>query len=144
MVLAAPAVVLGLVALLRLHNGWGGIDLSIWDQALWRASEGHPGVTTILGESLLADHFSPAVLLFVPLYRLAASPVWLVLAQVIAAWAAVARRRNPTPPLLLADPGADRLGSSALTACRLCRDRRPARQCAGVADSRWPRSSRRR
>ncbi len=87
--LAVPAVVLGLVALLRLHNGWGGIDLSIWDQALWRASEGHPGVTTILGESLLADHFSPAVLLFVPLYRLAASPVWLVLAQVIAAWAAV-------------------------------------------------------
>ena len=89
LVLAAPAVILGLLAVLRLQNGWGGIDLAIWDQALWRASRGHPGVTTILGESLLADHFSPAVLLFVPLYRIAGSPVWLVLAQVIAAWAAV-------------------------------------------------------
>ncbi len=53
------------------------------------ASQGHPGVSTILGESLLADHFSPAVLLFVPLYRIAASPLWLVVAQALAAWSAV-------------------------------------------------------
>jgi hypothetical protein len=148
---AVPALVLTVLAIVRVRNGFGSIDLSIWDQALWRASQGRPGVSTISGESLLADHFAPGVLVFVGLYRLIASPVWMFAAQGIATWAAVLilvnrlrhttwRRRavvavvlTLTPPVafgILGDPHSTTLALPfGLAGLFAVEDDRPGRAC---------------
>jgi len=97
--LAVPALLLAFVAGVRFINGRAGVDLPQLDQGLWLASGGHSPASTVFGEGLLADHFGPAVLVFAPLYRLAATPLWLIAAQVVAAWVAVrqiAGRLSPT------------------------------------------------
>jgi uncharacterized membrane protein len=83
-----PAVLLTVTAVARYLHGWASIDLAIFDQGLWAASRGHGPWSSIVGESLLGDHFAPGWLAFVPLYRIVASPVWLLLAQGAAAGAA--------------------------------------------------------
>jgi hypothetical protein len=73
----------------RYVTGHAAVDLAIFDQAMWSASRGHAAASTIVGGSLLADHFTPAFLVFVALYRLVATPIWMLVGQAAAAWAAV-------------------------------------------------------
>ncbi|MBX3285080.1 MAG: DUF2079 domain-containing protein [Acidimicrobiales bacterium] len=80
------AVVLGLVyagaGILRYRNWWSGaIDLGVFDQGVYLLSRGMAPEVTINGRNLFADHLSISVLVFVPLYRLVATPYWLFLAQ---------------------------------------------------------------
>ena len=93
-----PATLLIVLSLVRFYKGYAGSDLAILDQSIWLISEGRPAFSTILQESFLQDHFSPAVYLFAPLYRLLATPAWLLVAQGLAVlgsiWLIVARLRQ--------------------------------------------------
>lgn len=100
---AAVALTVALLAAgwLRHRNGWtGGLDLGIFDQGLWLLSEGLAPEVTINGRNLFADHLSPVLLAFVPLYVVAATPAWLLAAQAASIGAGVlplrrlARRRG--------------------------------------------------
>jgi uncharacterized membrane protein len=94
-VIAVPAVVLLATAIARWVNGKASIDLVVLDQGLWALSRGRSPWAGVIGETLLEDHFGPGILVFGVLYRLAASPVWLITAQTLAGAAAawlVARR----------------------------------------------------
>ena len=72
------------VSWLRYANYWAGaLDLSIFDQGIWLMSRGHAPEVTVIGRSLFADHLSPVLVLFVPLYRLTATPLWLYAAQAL-------------------------------------------------------------
>jgi hypothetical protein len=46
-------------------------------------------MVSVIGETLLEDHFGPGIFVFAALYRIVASPLWLIVAQGLAAWAAV-------------------------------------------------------
>lgn len=59
----------------------GASDLGIFDQALWLMAHGRAPFVTTIGIDVFADHVSAVLLLFVPLYRIAASPLWLLAAQ---------------------------------------------------------------
>ncbi|HEV3365802.1 MAG TPA: DUF2079 domain-containing protein [Acidimicrobiia bacterium] len=89
LVLALPAVLITLTAVARYLFGRGAIDLVVFDQALWLASRGVEPMVSVIGESLLEDHFGLGIFVFAPLYRIFASPLWLIVAQGVAAWAAV-------------------------------------------------------
>lgn len=96
--LAVPAVLLTLTAILRFVFGRASIDLVVFDQGLWAASRGLKPLSSVAGETLLEDHFGPGLFLFAIPYRIVASPIWLLLGQGVAAWAAVqiiARRLAP-------------------------------------------------
>src|SRR5918996_1314330 len=96
---AVLSVALLAASIFRFWNGHATIDLAIFDQGLWSASRGLGLHSSLIGESLLEDHFSPGLLLFVPLYLLKPSPIWLLVAQSAAVLAAVlglVARLNPT------------------------------------------------
>jgi hypothetical protein len=79
---AALAAVLALLGWVRHRNGWsGGLDLGIFDQGVWLLSEGRAPEVTLNARNLFADHLSPVLLLFVPLYVVAATPAWLLVGQ---------------------------------------------------------------
>ncbi|MDQ6696242.1 MAG: DUF2079 domain-containing protein [Actinomycetota bacterium] len=59
----------------------GASDLGIFDQAAWLLAHGHAPFVTSIGINVFADHVSPVVLAFGPLYRLSATPVWWLAAQ---------------------------------------------------------------
>jgi uncharacterized membrane protein len=66
----------------RYRNFWSSaLDLSIFDQGIWLLSRGQSPEVTVIGKNLFADHLSPVLLLFVPLYRLTATPFWLFAVQ---------------------------------------------------------------
>lgn len=78
----ALGVVYGVAGMLRYRNWWSGaIDLGVFDQGVWLLSKGMAPEVTINGRNLFADHLSVSVLVFVPLYKLAATPYWLFAAQ---------------------------------------------------------------
>lgn len=90
----AQALAIGAVfaafGMLRYANWWAGaIDLGVFDQGIWLLSQGHAPEVTINGRNLFADHLSPVVLVFVPLYRIVATPQWLLAAQGLALGATV-------------------------------------------------------
>ncbi len=79
-----------LAGVLRYRNWWSAaIDLGVFDQGIWLLSRGLAPEVTINGRNLFADHLSPIVVLFVPLYRLWATPYWLFAAQGVALGATV-------------------------------------------------------
>src|SRR6266550_4813933 len=88
LLLAVPAVLLTVTAILRWVFGRASIDLVVFDQGLWAASRGMKPLSSVIGETLLEDHFGPAILSFAGLYRIVATPIWLLVAQGVAAWAA--------------------------------------------------------
>ena len=97
-VLALPALLITVTAVVRYLFGRGAIDLVVFDQGLWLASRGVNPMVSVIGESLLEDHFGLGIFVFAPLYRIFASPLWLVVAQGAAAWAGVrliVRRLEP-------------------------------------------------
>lgn len=75
---------LGTLGWVRHRNFWSGaFDLGIFDQAVWQLSEGRAFVS-LVDRNVFADHFSPVLLLFVPLYWVAATPLWLIGGQAAA------------------------------------------------------------
>lgn len=79
---AGASLVFFLVAIRRataLHAG--ASDLGIFDQAVWLMSRGRAPFVTTIGIDVFADHVSPVLLAFVPLYRIVATPWWLLAAQ---------------------------------------------------------------
>lgn len=98
LIIAVPAVFLAVTAVLRYLFGRASIDLVVFDQGIWAASRtGEPWVS-VIGENLLGDHFGPGILVFSILYRVVATPIWLLVGQAVAAWFAVwliARRLVP-------------------------------------------------
>ena len=59
-------------------------DLGFFDQVVWNASRGHGLTSSFLSYSFFGQHFEPALLLFVPLYLIHATPIWLLLGQSLA------------------------------------------------------------
>ena len=59
-------------------------DLGVFQQAVWKLSRFDAPEVTLIGWNAFADHISPVLLLFVPLYWLRATPVWFFLAQAVA------------------------------------------------------------
>lgn len=72
----------------RHRSFWSGFDLAIFDQAAWQLSHGRTHIS-IVERHVLADHFSPVLLVFGVLYRIAATPLWLLGAQAFALGATV-------------------------------------------------------
>ena len=79
-VLAASLTVVGV---LRHANYWSEFDLAVFDQGVWQLSRGRTYVS-LIDRNIFADHFSPVLFLFAPLYRIVATPVWLIVAQSLA------------------------------------------------------------
>lgn len=73
---------LALVRHLSFHSA--AYDLGFFDQVLWNASRGHGLRSTFIPYGFFGEHFEPALLLFIPIYRVVASPLWLLGAQSIA------------------------------------------------------------
>jgi uncharacterized membrane protein len=83
------AIVLGLayttMSYVRYRTFWaGGLDLGVFDQGIWLLSRGMAPEVTVNGRNLFADHLSPALFAFVPLYKVVATPLWLLAAQGVA------------------------------------------------------------
>jgi uncharacterized membrane protein len=84
-------------------------DLAYFDQVVWNASRGHGFVSSFAPYPFFGQHFSPALALFVPLYLIHPSPLWLLGAQSLALGAAL------VPLYLLAHSWLDEM--SAAIAC---------------------------
>lgn len=99
------AVVVFVPGWLRYANHWAVVDLALFDQGAWLMSRGRAPELTVLDENLFGDHLSPVLVLFAPLYRLVASPLWLLAAQALAlglavpALRALARQIGASPGL---------------------------------------------
>ena len=91
---AGLAVAYGMVGWLRHRNHWsGGFDLSVFDHAVWRLSDGGGLRSAVLDRSILGDHLSPVLLLAVPLYAALPTVAWLFALQGVALGAAVVPAR---------------------------------------------------
>jgi uncharacterized membrane protein len=98
LILAGTAALITACSIAAWFNGRSGIDLAIFHQGLFVASRNLTQPASIIQETLFEDHFAPGMLLFVALYRIVASPVWLFVAQGVAAFAAaklIAHRLRP-------------------------------------------------
>lgn len=91
---AALALAAFLVGWWRYANLHAQIDLALFDQAMWKLAHGRAPELTVLPENLFGDHFSPAILVVAPLYRIVATPLWLVAAQALAVGLAVPALRG--------------------------------------------------
>jgi uncharacterized membrane protein len=59
-------------------------DLAVFEQAMWKLSHLRDPFVQLIGWNIFADHLSPVLVVFAPLYRLAASPLWFFAAQAAA------------------------------------------------------------
>lgn len=92
-----PAVAATIVAAALFAVSWlrlagfhsAAYDLAFFDQVVWNAAQGHGLHSSFLGYPFLGQHFEPALYLFVPLYRLHATPLWLLGAQSVALGGAI-------------------------------------------------------
>lgn len=77
----ALATAVFLLAWWRHDSFRSEMDLAVYDQAIWKMAHlKWPEVSTI-GWNVFADHLSPVLVAFIPLYWLAATPLWLFAAQ---------------------------------------------------------------
>jgi uncharacterized membrane protein len=60
------------------------LDLGVYDQAVWKLAHFKAPDLSTIGWNAFADHLSLCLFLFVPLYWVAASPLWLLAAQAVA------------------------------------------------------------
>ncbi|WP_305783888.1 DUF2079 domain-containing protein [Symbioplanes lichenis] len=83
---ATLAVVYGTCAVLaHLRFRTTGFDLGIFEQVVRSYTQGRPGLTALKGEHFpqLGDHFSPALVVLAPAYRIFPSPLTLLVAQAL-------------------------------------------------------------
>ena len=59
-------------------------DMAVFEQVVWKMAHGHGATSSLTAWNTFGDHLSPVLLVFVPLYRLAATPLWFFAAQAIA------------------------------------------------------------
>jgi uncharacterized membrane protein len=98
-ILAGTAALITAATIAAYYNGKSDIDLAIFDQGLYVASRRLTMPASIIRETLFEDHFAPGMLVFVALYRILATPLWLFLAQGLAAFASaklIADRLRPS------------------------------------------------
>ena len=87
----AYAIAISLVCLWKYHQLlYNGLDLAIYNNALWNTMHGNWFWSTIQGHNYFGDHFEPILILFLPLYYLWQSPILLLILQTmflgLAAW----------------------------------------------------------
>lgn len=84
--IGAASALLGLaISLVRFYTfHLPAYDLGFYDQVAWNTVHGHLFLSTFLGYSFLGEHWEPAFGLIAQLYRIVASPVWLMLVQALA------------------------------------------------------------
>ncbi len=94
-----------LVGMLIHHNlGTSAHDLGVFDQAYWRYSTLRGTFNTVLGFSILGDHFGVLALVFGPLYAIYPSVAWPLAAQALSMAVGglilygVVRQRIPASP----------------------------------------------
>ena len=63
---------------------FGAYDLGIYSSIAFNTAHGHPFFSSVQQMNHLGEHFSPIMVLFAPLYRLAPSPGWLLSAGLAA------------------------------------------------------------
>jgi len=93
----APWMVAGVAGGLLFLVSWlryltfhsSAYDLAFFDQIVWNGARGHGLSSSFLPYPFLGQHFEPALFLFIPLYWLHASPLWLLGAQDAALAAAI-------------------------------------------------------
>jgi uncharacterized membrane protein len=56
-------------------------DLVQYDQAIWLMAHGHAPFASNIGVNIFRAHLAPVLVVFVPFYLVAATPVWLLAAQ---------------------------------------------------------------
>ena len=79
------AVAIGVIAWVRYDHYWATtLDMGVFDQGAWLLSRGMTPYSTVIGKNLFADHLSPVLVIFGALYRLRATPAWLVGVQAAA------------------------------------------------------------
>lgn len=59
-------------------------DLGVFEQVVWKMANGHGATSTLTSWNTFADHLSPVLVLFIPLYWISATPVWFFAAQALA------------------------------------------------------------
>jgi|GEM_PF-1812757 len=80
---SAIAAVDSLASILRHVDLQSGIDLAIFDQAVWHYSRFETPFSSIRGENILGDHFHPLVAVLAPLYWIWSDPRTLLIAQAL-------------------------------------------------------------
>lgn len=90
-VIAGTGLVFYLLASTTQHLSFNTFshDLSIFDESLYNTLHGNFLHSSILGRSFFSEHFSPTLLLLLPLYLLGANTTTLVAAHAVVLWAAV-------------------------------------------------------
>lgn len=67
---------------------YDNLDLAIFSQSLFNASEGRGVENSIQGQNYFGDHFAPLLVLLVPIYKIFAYPLTLVIVQLFGICAA--------------------------------------------------------
>ena len=84
---AATSLIYSAIAVARYRRyEFSSFDLSIFTQAVASWAHGHLPVSTVRGGpgfSVLGDHFSPALAALAPAYRIAPTPITLLVAQAV-------------------------------------------------------------
>lgn len=70
---------LGALRYLTLRSN--GYDLAYFDQVVWNAAGGRGFVSSFSAYPFFGQHFSPGLAIFVPLYWIRPSPLWLLAGQ---------------------------------------------------------------
>jgi uncharacterized membrane protein len=98
------AALMAVYCVVRYDNFAAGLDLSIFDQAIWHYSHFQAADSTIKGFNLLGDHFHPAIALLAPLYWVWSDPRMLLVGSSLLVASSIipvflfARRRLPRLP----------------------------------------------
>jgi uncharacterized membrane protein len=58
-------------------------DLAVFENVVWKMAHGHGATTALTAWNTFADHLSPVLVLFVPLYWVLSHPVWFFIAQAL-------------------------------------------------------------
>ncbi|MGI8428122.1 MAG: DUF2079 domain-containing protein [Solirubrobacteraceae bacterium] len=80
-VVGATAILDSVASIMRHIHFGSGLDLAIFDQAVWHYSRFEAPFSSIKAENLLGDHFHPILALLAPLYWLWSDPRMLLIAQ---------------------------------------------------------------
>jgi uncharacterized membrane protein len=90
-VMATSGLILYVLAALTQYLSFhvSSHDLSIFDESLYNTVRGRFMYSQVLDRCFFSEHFSPVLLVLLPMYAVAASPPVLVLVHALILWAAV-------------------------------------------------------